>query len=202
MHQHSLLYQGHQGPPADTQIQQAFSLVQRLKIRPSCEMIWTLDAIITSSSPSNTVFICSPFYKAESTNPYPLNDDRKLVNQLGVAYFGPSGFSSLPAENPSELVASTSASIIELDSNAGPSSLPAKHKRSCYSHKRVIMSAPVDSWDSNDMVNIYKLDIKEEIAEAAGLNFIDMRQVISSTTPSQSSSHWSLLDVVSVSAQL
>ena len=52
------------------------------------------------------------------------------------------------------------------------------------------------------MVDIYGSDIEGEIAEAAGLNFIDMRQVISFTTPSQSGSHWSLLDVVSVSAQL
>ena len=64
------------------------------------------------------------------------------------------------------------------------------------------MSAPADRWDSNDMVDIYGLDIKEEIAEAVGLNFIDMRQVISSTAPSQSGSYWSLLDVVSISAQL
>ena len=40
------------------------------------------------------------------------------------------------------------------------------------------------------------------MAEAAGLNFIDMRQVISSTAPSQSGLHWSLLDAVSISAQL
>ena len=52
------------------------------------------------------------------------------------------------------------------------------------------------------MVDIYRSDIKEEIAEAAGLNFIDMRQVIPSTAPSQSGSHWLLLDVVSISAQL
>ena len=58
------------------------------------------------------------------------------------------------------------------------------------------MSAPVDRWDSNEMVNIYGSDIEGEIAEAAGLNFIDMRQVIPSTAPSQSGSHWSLLDVV------
>ena len=57
-------------------------------------------------------------------------------------------------------------------------------------------------WDSDDMVNIYRSDIKEEIAKAAGLNFIDMRQVILSTAPSQSGSHWLLLDVVSLSTQL
>ena len=102
-----------------------------------------LDATITSSS-SGAAFIHFSFYKAESTNSYPLNNDRKLVNQLGVTYFGSSGFSSLPAEDPSEPVASTSASIIELDSNAGPSSLPAKCKRSCCSCKQVIMSAPAD----------------------------------------------------------
>ena len=61
---------------------------------------------------------------------------------------------------------------------------------------------PVDGWDSNNMVNIYRSDIEGEIVEAAGLNFIDMRQVISSTAPLQSGPHWSLLDVVSVSAQL
>ena len=61
---------------------------------------------------------------------------------------------------------------------------------------------PADGWDSNDMVNIYGSDIEEEIAEAAGLNFIDTRQVISSTAPSQSGSHWLLLDAVSISAQL
>ena len=61
---------------------------------------------------------------------------------------------------------------------------------------------PVDRWDSNDMVDIYRSDIEGEIAEATGLNFTDMRQVISSTAPSQSGSHWSLLDVVSLSAQL
>ena len=62
-------------------------------------MIQMLDATITSSSSSSSdaAFICSPFYKAESANPYLLNDDRELVNQLDVAYFGPSGFSSLPA---------------------------------------------------------------------------------------------------------
>ena len=177
-----------------------FSVAERLGIRPSYETIQTLDATITSSSSSDTAFICSPFYKAESTKPYPLNDDRKLVNQLGVAYFGPSGFSSLPTENPSELVASTSTSIVELDSDTGPSFLPAKHKRSHYSRKRVIVSMPVDRWDSNDMVNIYWSNIEGEIAKAAGLNFIDMRQVIPSTAPSQSGSHWSLLDVVSLSA--
>ena len=64
------------------------------------------------------------------------------------------------------------------------------------------MSAPADMWDSNDMVDIYGSDIKGEIAEAAGLNFIDIRQVISSTAPSQSGSHWLLLDAVSVFAQL
>ena len=93
-------------------------------------MIQTLNAAITPFFSSNAAFIHSPFYKAESANPYPLNDDRELVNQLGVAYFNSSGFSSLPAEDLSELVASTSANIIELDSNAGPSSLPAKCKRS------------------------------------------------------------------------
>ena len=51
------------------------------------------------------------------------------------------------------------------------------------------MSVPADGWDSNDMVNIYGLDIEGKIAEAAGLNFIDMRQVISSTALSQSGSH-------------
>ena len=75
--------------------------------------------MITFSS-SNAAFICSLFYKAESTNPYPLNDDRELANQLGVAYFGPSGFFSLPAEDLSESVTSTSASIIEPDSDVGP----------------------------------------------------------------------------------
>ena len=201
-HQPLLLYQGHQGLPADTQIQQAFSLAERLEICPSCEMIQTLHMTITSSFSSDATFLCSPFYKAESANPYPLNDDRELANQLGVAYFGPSGFSFLPAEDLSELVAFTSASIVELDSNAGSSSLPAKCKRSHCSYKQVIMFAPADRWDSNNMVNIYGSDIEGEIAEAAGLNFIDMRQVISSTAPSQSGSHWSLLDVVSVSAQL
>ena len=154
------------------------------------------------SSFSDTAFIHFPFYKAESTNPYSLNDDRELANQLGVAYFDPSGFFSLSAENLSELVASTTANIVELDSDAGPSSLPAKHKRSHCSCKQAIMSMPADGWDSNDMVNIYRSNIEGEIAEAAGLNFIDMRQVISSTAPSQSGLHWSLLDVVSVSAQL
>ena len=144
---------------------------------------------ITTSTSSNTAFICSPFYKEESANPYLLHNDRKLANQLGVAYFGSSDFSSLPAEDLSELVASTSASIVELNSNAGSSSLPTKHKRSCCSCKQVIMSVPADGWDSNDMVNIYGLDIEGEIAEAAGLNFIDMRQVISSTALSQSGSH-------------
>ena len=143
-----------------------------------------LDATIISSSSSDTAFIHSPFYKAESANPYLLNDDRKLTNQLGVAYFGPSSFSSLPTEDPLEPVDSTSANIIKLDSDAGPSSLPAKHKRSHCSCKRAIMSAPVDRWDSDNMVNIYRSDIEGEIAEAAGLNFIDMRQVISSTAPS------------------
>ena len=161
-----------------------------------------LDVAITSSSFSDTALICSPFYKAESTNPYPLNDDRELVNQLDVAYFSPSGFFSLPAEDLSEPVASTSASIVELDSNAGSSSLPAKCKRSCCSSKQAIMSAPMGRWDSNDMVDIYESDIKGEIAEAAGLNFIDMRQVISSTAPSQSGSHWSLFDAVLLPAQL
>ena len=52
------------------------------------------------------------------------------------------------------------------------------------------------------MVNIYRSDIEGEIAEAAGLNFIDMRQVILSTVPSQSGSYWSLLDVVLLSTQL
>ena len=64
------------------------------------------------------------------------------------------------------------------------------------------MSVPVDKWNSNDMVYIYGSDIEGEMAEAAGLNFIDMRQVISSTAPSQSGLHWSLLDAVSISAQL
>ena len=32
--------------------------------------------IITFFSSSNATFIRSPFYKAESTNPYPLNYDR------------------------------------------------------------------------------------------------------------------------------
>ena len=63
-------------------------------------MIWTLDVTInSSSSSSNTAFIHSPVYRAESANSYPLNNDRELVNQLGVAYLGPSGFSSLPAED-------------------------------------------------------------------------------------------------------
>ena len=60
----------------------------------------------------------------------------------------------------------------------------------------------MDGWDSDNMVDIYELDIKGKIAKATGLNFIDMRQVISSTAPSQSGLHWSLLDVVSISAQL
>ena len=110
-HQPPLLYQGHQGLPADTQIWQAFSLAERLKIHPSCEMIQTLDVTITSSSSSsssNTAFLHSPFCKAESTNSYPLNDNRELANQLGVAYFGPSGFSFLSTEDLSELVTSTS----------------------------------------------------------------------------------------------
>ena len=106
------------------------------------------------------------------------------MNQLGVACFGPSGFSSLPAEDLSELVAFTPTSIIELDSDAGPSFLPAKYKRSHHSHKQAIMSVPVEGWNSDDMVDIYRSDIEGEIAEAAGLNFIDMRQVISSTAPS------------------
>ena len=59
-----------------------------------------------------------------------------------------------------------------------------------------IMSVPADGWNSDDMVNIYGLDIEGEI------DFIDMRQVISSTAPLQSGSHWLLLDVVSISAQL
>ena len=133
VHQPPLLYQGHQGPPADTQIQQVSSLVERLKIHSSCETIWTLNVTITSSF-SNT-FICSPFYKTESANLYCLNNDRKLANQLGVAFFGPSGFSSLPTEDLSELVASTSTSIVELNSNTGPFSLPAKCKRSYHSCK-------------------------------------------------------------------
>ena len=102
-------------------------------------MIQTLDAMITSTSSSDTAFIRSPFYKAKSTNLYSLNNDRELANQLanqlGVANFGPSGFSSLPAENPLEPVASTSPSIIELDSDTGPSSLSAKCRRSCRSCK-------------------------------------------------------------------
>ena len=129
----SLLYQGHQGLPVDTQIQQAFSLAERLEICPSCETIWSLDVMITSSSSSNAAFIHFPFYRTESANSYPLNNDGELTNQLGVAYFGPFGFSSLPAEDLSELVASTSASIIEPNSNAGPSSLPVKCKRSHHS---------------------------------------------------------------------
>ena len=48
---------------------------------------------------------------------------------------------------------------------------------------------PVDGWDSNNMVNIYRSDIEGEIVEAAGLNFIDIRQVIPFTAPSQSGSH-------------
>ena len=156
-------------------------------------MIWMVDVIITSSSSSSssfdTTFIHSPFYKAESTTPYSLNDDREFANQLGVAYFGPSGFFFLLTKDPSEPVASTFASIIELDSNTGPSSLPAKCKKSRHSCKWAIMSAPADAWDTNNMVNIYRSDIEEEIAEAAGLDFIDIRQVISSTAPSQSSSY-------------
>ena len=202
VHQPLSLYQGHQGPPADTWIQQAFSLAERLKICPSCETIWSSDVMITFTSFFDAAFIHSPFYKAESANSYPFNDDRKLVNQLDVAYFGSFGFSSLSVENPSELVTSTSTSIIKLDSDAGPFSLPAKYKRSCHSRKQAIMSVPADGWDSDDMVDIYGLDIEEEIAEATGLNFIDMKQVISSIAPSQSSSHWLLLDAVSVSAQL
>ena len=84
-----------------------------------------------------------------------------------MAHFGSSGFSSLSIENPLELVTSTSASIVELDSNAGPSSLPAKHKRSHHSRKHAIMSAPANEWDSNDMVNFYGLDIEGEIAKIA-----------------------------------
>ena len=85
------------------------------------------------------------------------------MNQLGVAYFGPSYFSSLSTEDLSESVTSTSTSIVELDSNAGPSSLPAKCKRSHHSRKQAIMSAPADRWDSNDMVNIYRSDIEEKV---------------------------------------
>ena len=199
VHQPPSHYQRHQGLPTDTCIQEAFSLAKRLEICPSCETIWPLDATITSFT-SNAAFICSPFYKAKSANPCPLNDNRELANQLGMAYFGSSGFSSLPTEDPSEPVTSTSANIVKLDSNAGPSSLPAKCKRSCHSCKQTIMSVLADEWDSNDMVNIYGSDIEGEIAEAAGLNFIDMRQVISSTAPSWSGSHWLLLDMVSISA--
>ena len=116
-----------------------------------------LDVTITSFSSSDAAFMYSPFYKAESANSYTLNDDSELVNQLGVACFGPSGFSSLPAEDLSELVAFTPTSIIELDSDAGPFSLPAKCKRSHHSCKQVIMSAPADGWDSDDKVDIYRL---------------------------------------------
>ena len=157
--------------------------------------------MITSFSFSNA-FICSSFYKAESANLYPLNDDRELANQLGMAYFGPFGFSSLPAKDLSEPVTSTSANIVKLDFDAGPSFLPAKCKRSCHSYKQVIMSAPAYRWDSDDMVDIYGLDIKKEIVEAAGLDFIDMKQVIFSTASSQSGSHWSLLNAISISAWL
>ena len=65
-----------------------FSLAKRLEIYPSYKTIQMLDATITSSS-SGAAFIHSSSYKAESTNSYPLNDDRKLVNQLGVTYLVP-----------------------------------------------------------------------------------------------------------------
>ena len=162
VHQLLSLYQGHQGLPADTWTQQAISLAKRLKIYPSYETIWSLDATISSSSSSSTTFICSPFYKTESANLYPLNDDRKLANWLGVAYFTPSGFFSLPTEDLSELVTSTFASIIELDSDAWSYSLPAKHKRTHHSCQWAIISAPMDRWDSDDIVNIYRLDIEGE----------------------------------------
>ena len=59
----------------------------------------------------------------------------------------------------------------------------------------------MNGWDSDNMVDFYRSNIEGEIAEAASLNFIDMRQVISSTASSQFGSHWLLLDMVSVSAQ-
>ena len=110
--------------------------------------------ISSSSSFFSNDFICSPFYKAESANSYLLNNNRELANQLDAAYFGPSCFSSLPAENSTELVAPTSANIVKLDSNAGPSFLPTKHKRSYHSHKWAIVSVPVDEWDSNNMIGV------------------------------------------------
>ena len=67
---------------------------------------------------------------------------------------------------------------------------------------QLYISASINGWDSNNMVDIYELGIKREIAKATGLNIIDMRQVISSTAFLQSDSQWLLLDVVSISAQL
>jgi hypothetical protein len=44
------LYQGEEGPPASKQILQAFSLADRIGIKPSCEVIRSLNATIAAAA--------------------------------------------------------------------------------------------------------------------------------------------------------
>ena len=55
------LYQGQEGPAADPQIKQAFSLTKRLEIHPSCETIHSLNATITAATTDEMVVMPNAF---------------------------------------------------------------------------------------------------------------------------------------------